>query len=41
MGLSAHGMCHRIRKLFAELGARNLAEAVRRAQGMGLVAGDF
>ena len=40
-GPSAHGVCHHTPKLFAKLGARNRAGAVRRAQGMGMLAGDF
>ena len=41
LGLSAYGVRYHIRKLFAKLGARNRAEAVRRAREMGLVPGDF
>ena len=37
LGLSAYGVRYHIRKLFAKLGARNRAEAVRRAREMGLV----
>ena len=39
LGLSAYGVRYHIRKLFAKLGARNRAEAVRRAREMGLVPG--
>ena len=41
LGLSAYGVRYHIRKLFNKLGARNRAEAVRRAREMGLVPGDF
>ena len=41
LGLSAYGVRYHIRKLFAKLGARNRAEAVRRAREMGLAPGDF
>ena len=37
LGLSTYGVRYHIRKLFAKLGARNRAEAVRRAREMGLV----
>ena len=37
LGLSEYGVRYHIRKLFAKLGARNRAEAVRRAREMGLV----
>ena len=40
LGLSAHGVRYHLRKLFAKLGARNRAEALRRAREMGLIAGD-
>ena len=39
LGLSTHGVRYHLRKLFAKLGARNRAEAVRLAQERGLVAG--
>ena len=41
LGLSAYGVRYHIRKLFAKLGARNRAEAVRRAREMGLAPDDF
>ena len=41
LGLSAYGVRYHIRKLFTKLGARNRAEAVRRAKEMGLVIGDI
>ena len=37
LGLSPYGVRYHIRKLFTKLGARNRAEAVRRAREMGLV----
>ena len=37
LGLSEYGVRYHIRKLFAKFGARNRAEAVRRAREMGLV----
>ena len=40
LGLSAHGVRYHLRKLFAKLGARNRAEALRRAREMGLIHGD-
>ena len=41
LGLSAYGVRYHIRKLFAKLGARNRAEAVRLAREMGLVPGEY
>ena len=41
LGLSAYGVRYHIRKLFAKLGVRSRAEAVRRAKELGLVPGDF
>ena len=41
LGLSAYGVRYHIRKLFAKLGARNRAEAVRRAREMGLLPGEY
>ena len=40
LGLTAHGVRYHLRKLFAKLGARNRAEALRRAREMGLIPGD-
>ncbi len=37
LGLTAYGVRYHIRKLFAKLGARNRAEAVRRARELGLL----
>ncbi len=37
LGLSAHGVRYHLRNLFAKLGARTRAEAVRRAREMGLI----
>ena len=41
LGLSAYGVRYHIRKLFAKLGTRSRAEAVRRAREMGLLSGDY
>ena len=41
LGLSEYGVRYHIRKLFAKLGARNRAEAVRRAREMGLVPDEY
>ena len=41
LDLSAYGVRYHIRKLFAKLGVRNRAEAVRRAKEMGLLPADF
>ena len=41
LGLSAYGVRYHIRKLFAKLGARNRAEAVRRVREMGLVPDEY
>ena len=40
LGLSAYGVRYHLRNLFAKLGARNRAEALRRAREMGLIADD-
>ena len=40
LGLSAHGVRFHLRNLFAKLGARNRAEALRRAREIGLIPGD-
>ncbi len=40
LGLSAHTVRFHLRNLFAKLGARNRAEALRRAREIGLVTGD-
>ncbi|MDE2923061.1 MAG: LuxR C-terminal-related transcriptional regulator [Acidobacteriota bacterium] len=40
LGLSAHGVRYHLRSVFAKLGARNRAEAVRRAWDMGLIPDD-
>ena len=40
LGLSEFGVRYHLRKLFAKLGARKRAEAVRRAREMGLVPAD-
>ncbi len=40
VGLSAHGVRYHLRSLFAKLGARSRAEAVGRAQEMGLIPDD-
>ena len=40
LGLSTHGVRFHLRNLFAKLGARNRAEALRRAREMGLISGD-
>ena len=40
LGLSAHGVRFHLRNLFANLGARNRAEALRRARETGLIPGD-
>ena len=40
LGLSAHGVRYHLRNLFAKLGARNRAEALRRARELGLIPGD-
>ena len=40
LGLSAYGVRYHLRNLFAKLGARNRAEALRRAREMGLIPGD-
>ena len=40
LGLSAYGVRYHLRNLFAKLGARNRAEALRRAREMGLISGD-
>ena len=40
LGLSAYGVRYHLRSLFAKLGARNRAEALRRAREMGLIHGD-
>ena len=41
LGLSPHGVRYHLRNLFAKLGARNRAEAVRRARQMGLITIDY
>ena len=41
LGLSTYGVRHHLRKLFAKLGVRKRAEAVRRAREMGLVSDDY
>ena len=41
LGLTAYGVRYHIRKLFAKLGARNRAEAVRRARELGLLPDEF
>ena len=41
LGLSAHGVRYHMRKVFTKLGARNRADAVRRARELGLILGDF
>ena len=40
LGLSAYGVRYHLRNLFAKLGARNRAEALRVAREMGLIPGD-
>ena len=40
LGLTAHGVRHHLRKLFAKLGVAKRAEAVRRARELGLIADD-
>lgn len=40
LGLSTHGVRYHLRSLFSKLGARNRAEAVRRAREMGLIPED-
>lgn len=40
LGLSTHGVRYHLRSLFAKLGARNRAEAVGRAEEMGLIPDD-
>lgn len=40
LGLSPHGVRYHLRSVFAKLGARNRAEAVRRAWDMGLIPDD-
>ena len=40
LGLSTHGVRFHLRNLFAKLGARNRAEALRRAREIGLIPGD-
>lgn len=40
LGLSVHGVRHHLRSLFAKLGVRNRAEAVRRAREKGLIPDD-
>ncbi|MCY3963447.1 MAG: LuxR C-terminal-related transcriptional regulator [Acidobacteria bacterium] len=40
LGLSTHGVRYHLRSLFTKLAARNRAEAVRRAQEMGLIPDD-
>ena len=40
LGLSAYGVRFHLRNLFAKLGARNRAEALRRAREIGLIPGD-
>jgi len=39
LGLSVYGVRHHLRNVFAKLGVRNRAEAVRRAREMGLIHG--
>ena len=39
LGLSTYGVRYHLRNLFAKLGARNRAEALRRAREMGLISG--
>ena len=41
LGLTAYGVRYHIRKLFAKLGARSRAEAVRRARELGLLPDEF
>ena len=40
LGLSTHGVRFHLRNLFAKLGTRNRAEALRRAREMGLIPGE-
>ena len=40
LGLSAYGVRYHLRNLFAKLGARSRAEALRRARELGLIPGD-
>ena len=41
LGLTAHGVRHHMRKLFVKLGVHTRADAVRRAEELGLILGDF